>query len=285
MEVIRNVIEGRKDLNRETVIIEEELRRGGQDIPPEDLELVADGIVGTGTHCHKTLEVHAGRGVRDREDWDVAEDDQSGSENSSELARIHWCQRNDCILQRNWDTKVWPGLSAQHLLPWSKLNHGSIVRMFGFCRKDNYLCLVTEYVAGGNLADCLKDKQNYPLDFTHQCDIGMAICRWLVYLHKRNVIHRDLKPANILVHSVSAVETHSMQIESWQEAKLKVCDFGISRVVKKNGVQTQDDTLGSPQYAAPGTEREKKNSMTHLFLELVNPDHDNKVDVFSFAIM
>lgn len=48
IDLIKNVIEGRKDLSKVTVSIEEELRRGGHDIPPEDLEFSDDNIVGTG---------------------------------------------------------------------------------------------------------------------------------------------------------------------------------------------------------------------------------------------
>lgn len=72
-----------------------------------------------------------------------------------------------------------------------------------------------------------------------------------------------MQPANIL-------------IESWFEGKTKICDFGLSKVVKKNAgfaKEGNDDnqSLGSPQYAAP-----ELNS---------NPNHDSKVDVFSFGLI
>ena len=38
----------------------------------------------------------------------------------------------------------------------------------------------------------------------------------LKYIHSANVIHRDLKPANILLN---------------EDCTLKICDFGLSRVV------------------------------------------------------
>jgi len=145
----------------------------------------------------------------------------------------------------------------QEIETLSKLRHNNIVQMYGFCKKENCLCLVTEYVRGGNLAQCLED-ESYELDLYLQVELALNIARGMVFLHNQKVIHRDLKPANIL-------------IESWEEAKVKVCDFGISKVVKKNEQRPgQSETLGSPQYAAP---------------ELGTEHHDNKVDVFSFAII
>lgn len=139
----------------------------------------------------------------------------------------------------------------------SKLRHNNIVQMYGFCRKNNYICLVTEFVRGGNLSECLKNKDQYFLDLALQIELSMNITRGMVYLHNQGVIHRDLKPANIL-------------IENWNEGKLKVCDFGLSRVARKNEEKSEENALGSPQYAAP---------------ELNSDEHTNKVDVFSFSII
>ena len=84
--------------------------------------------------------------------------------------------------------------------PFSKLRHNNIVQMYGFCKKENCLCLVTEYVRGGNLADCLED-ETYELDLFLQVELALNIARGMVFLHNQKVIHRDLKPANILVCS------------------------------------------------------------------------------------
>lgn len=58
-----------------------------------------------------------------------------------------------------------------------------------------------------------------------------------------------------------------------EEAKVKVCDFGLSSITKggKDESETSSTTFhGSPAYAAP---------------ELPTENHTNKVDVFSFAVM
>ena len=81
----------------------------------------------------------------------------------------------------------------------SKLRHLNIVEMYGFCKKDNLLCLVTEYVRGGNLAECLENDAEYDLNMPLQIELALSISRGMVFLHNRHVIHRDLKPGNILV--------------------------------------------------------------------------------------
>jgi serine/threonine protein kinase len=60
-------------------------------------------------------------------------------------------------------------------------------------------------------------------------------------------------------------------VESLEDAKVKVCDFGLSTITKnKNDNEMTKNTFGSPAYAAP---------------ELPTPQHTSKVDVFSFAVM
>ena len=49
----------------------------------------------------------------------------------------------------------------------------------------------------------------------------------LNYVHSANVIHRDLKPANILLN---------------EDCSLKICDFGLARVVSDADMGVKDDT-------------------------------------------
>lgn len=229
VDVLTNVASGRKDLTKETVAIQEELRKSGvQEIPPdaltfgqEEIGSGASGIVKKGTWL-KTTEVAV-----------------------KVLKNIpEFTDKRDLLA------------FYKEIETLSKLRHTNIVQMYGFCKKENYVCLVTEYVRGGNLAESLSDK-TYELDLFLQYELSLNIVRGMVYLHNQRVIHRDLKPANIL-------------IESWEGGKVKVCDFGLSRVVRKSDAKEEMEALGSPQYAAP---------------ELNSESHDNKVDVFSFAII
>jgi len=230
VDVLSSAAAGRKDLSKETVAIQEELRKTGvQEISPEALTFDEE-VIGSGA--------------------------------SGVVKRGMWLKTTEVAVKvlKNipefTDRKDLLGFYKE-IETLSKLRHTNIVQMYGFCRKENYVCLVTEYVRGGNLADCLADPENYELDFYLQTELALNIVRGMVYLHSMGVIHRDLKPANILV-------------ESWEEGKVKVCDFGLSKVVRKTEKKEENEALGSPQYAAP---------------ELAADNHDNKVDVFSFGII
>eukprot|EP01116_Phalansterium_solitarium_P003438 TRINITY_DN14262_c0_g1_i1.p1 TRINITY_DN14262_c0_g1~~TRINITY_DN14262_c0_g1_i1.p1 ORF type:complete len:692 (-),score=238.55 TRINITY_DN14262_c0_g1_i1:205-2280(-) len=139
----------------------------------------------------------------------------------------------------------------------SQLRHSNVVSMFGYCKKDGFICLVTEFVKGGNLGENIHDPQK-KLDFPLKLELCISTARGMVFLHAKQVIHRDLKPGNILV-------------EHWDDAKVKVCDFGLSAVAKAgHSAHVGESIHGSPAYAAP---------------ELPTPTHTAKVDVFSFGVI
>jgi len=81
----------------------------------------------------------------------------------------------------------------------------------------------------------------------------------MIYLHSQNIIHRDLKPSNILIEDMS-------------EARVKICDFGISSILTFHGSDLLEQSIrvSSPHYAAP---------------ELLEPNQTNAVDVFSFGFL
>jgi len=49
-------------------------------------------------------------------------------------------------------------------------------------------------------------------------NIMLQICRGIKYIHSKHILHRDLKPANIFLTL---------------DGKIKIGDFGISRIVSK----------------------------------------------------
>ena len=53
------------------------------------------------------------------------------------------------------------------------------------------------------------------------------------YLHSKNIVHRDLKPADILLDS---------------NFYLRVCDFGLSKIVSKSVAKT---FVGTIKYCPP----------------------------------
>jgi serine/threonine protein kinase len=92
--------------------------------------------------------------------------------------------------------------------------------------------LVMELVKGGDLFDCIVEKQRYS-----EMEARRAMRRLLSaihYLHEEsNIVHRDLKPENVLCSSPTDV---------------KLADFGLAKILKADGLKT---FCGTPAYFAP----------------------------------
>ena len=90
-----------------------------------------------------------------------------------------------------------------------KLDHPNVIQFFGNIQtQNNYLYLLLEYAANGNLFHFLH-KNNLNEKKIHQ--IFYQTLAAVEYCHNRKIIHRDLKPENILFDSNNNV---------------KLCDFG-----------------------------------------------------------
>jgi hypothetical protein len=76
-----------------------------------------------------------------------------------------------------------------------------------------YLCMVMEYVEGGDVANLIKNMGPLPLDMArvYFAETTLAV----EYLHNYGIIHRDLKPDNLLITSLGHI---------------KLTDFGLSKI-------------------------------------------------------
>eukprot|EP00027_Filamoeba_sp_ATCC50430_P017668 CAMPEP_0168569920 /NCGR_PEP_ID=MMETSP0413-20121227/16440_1 /TAXON_ID=136452 /ORGANISM="Filamoeba nolandi, Strain NC-AS-23-1" /LENGTH=482 /DNA_ID=CAMNT_0008602499 /DNA_START=674 /DNA_END=2122 /DNA_ORIENTATION=- len=113
------------------------------------------------------------------------------------------------------------------------LRHPNVLQFLGACTKP-YVCIVTEYMALGSLYQQIHNpKVNWTWSLIKKVAIDAA--RGLSYLHncKPSIIHRDLKSHNLLVD------------RSW---KVKVCDFGMSRILDVKHIMT---ACGTPCWTAP----------------------------------
>lgn len=115
-----------------------------------------------------------------------------------------------------------------------------------------HLCMVMEYVEGGDVATLIKNMGPLPLDMgrTYFAETTLAV----EYLHNYGIIHRDLKPDNLLITSLGHI---------------KLTDFGLSKIglmnLTTNFYEGNDNFMkdhyckefndkqicGTPQYLAP----------------------------------
>ncbi|HZI15560.1 MAG TPA: protein kinase, partial [Myxococcus sp.] len=124
----------------------------------------------------------------------------------------------------------------------SRLGHPNIVEVLDYdALDDGAPFLVLEYLRGESLASRL-ERGRLPLEevFSFTRQMGSA----LQAAHGAGVVHRDLKPANVFL-----VPTDSGGVVA---ERVKLLDFGISKVLNSETVQTQESTIiGTPQYMAP----------------------------------
>ena len=76
-----------------------------------------------------------------------------------------------------------------------------------------HLCMVMQYVEGGDVATLIKNMGTLPLDMARVYFTETTFA--VEYLHSYGIIHRDLKPDNLLITSMGHV---------------KLTDFGLSKV-------------------------------------------------------
>ncbi|KAL2097629.1 hypothetical protein ACEWY4_006836 [Coilia grayii] len=123
-----------------------------------------------------------------------------------------------------------------------------VVSMFCSFETRRHLCLVMEYVEGGDCANLLKKIGPLPVDMAKMYFAETVLA--LEYLHNYGIVHRDLKPDNLLITSMGHI---------------KLTDFGLSKIglmnmttnlyeghIEKDTREFIDKQVcGTPEYIAP----------------------------------
>jgi serine/threonine protein kinase len=120
-----------------------------------------------------------------------------------------------------------------------QLEHRNILRFIEcFIDEDSFLCTVTEFVDGGDLAAFQRkamENSNGIIDALVVADLAEQILEGLAYLHSNHVLHRDVKPNNFYITKGGV---------------LKIGDFGVSKLLSAS-VPNAATFIGTPFYMAP----------------------------------
>uniref|UniRef100_A0A803TDW4 non-specific serine/threonine protein kinase n=1 Tax=Anolis carolinensis TaxID=28377 RepID=A0A803TDW4_ANOCA len=123
-----------------------------------------------------------------------------------------------------------------------------VVSMLCSFETKRHLCMVMEYVEGGDCATLLKNIGALPVDMARMYFAETVLA--LEYLHNYGIVHRDLKPDNLLITSMGHI---------------KLTDFGLSKIglmslttnlyeghIEKDAREFLDKQVcGTPEYIAP----------------------------------
>jgi eukaryotic-like serine/threonine-protein kinase len=124
----------------------------------------------------------------------------------------------------------------------SRIGHAGIVEVLDFNQlPDGTPYQVLEYLGGESLGARLR---RGPLPVATALDYARQIGSALAAAHRAGVVHRDLKPENLFLCPTDAGGVVAERV--------KVLDFGISKIRGSQTVKTQEQVLiGTPQYMAP----------------------------------
>lgn len=113
------------------------------------------------------------------------------------------------------------------------LSHPSIVQVFDYGVEDGRPYLVTEYIAGENLAERLAD----PAASAPEADLlARELLDAVAHVHAAGIVHRDIKPANILLDD---------------QGRPHLTDFGIAYVDDFTPLTQTGMLVGTFKYLAP----------------------------------
>lgn len=123
------------------------------------------------------------------------------------------------------------------------LNHPHVVQYVDYQDVENHLYIIMEYVPCGDLAQWLGNTRSgvtRTLDEALGQTVAYQVLDALSYLHRKMVTHRDIKPDNILIAN-----------DNPQRFIVKLSDFGLSKVVKKDDDTFLKTFCGTLLYCAP----------------------------------
>lgn len=112
------------------------------------------------------------------------------------------------------------------------LRHPNIIRLYESFETEKHTLIVMELCSGGDLLNYITKRKRLSEDLAKF--VFKALINGLTHCHRHGVLHRDIKLDNVLINT---------------EGELKICDFGVSKAMRKGEVITQ--RCGTPAYIAP----------------------------------
>ena len=137
-----------------------------------------------------------------------------------------------------------------------RLSHPGIVTIHDALEDPESRCcyIVMEFIPGRTLESLLLAEPAVGVEKV--LDIARQIAEALDYAHRNQIIHRDLKPANIILT---------------EDGRVKITDFGIAKIVAREGAARTVAIMGTPAYMSPE--------------QVTGGEVDARSDLFSMGIL
>ncbi|CDO74116.1 hypothetical protein BN946_scf185043.g166 [Trametes cinnabarina] len=153
------------------------------------------------------------------------------------------------------------------------INHPAIVKLLAFFESPEHYFLVLELMEGGELFHQIVKLTYFSENLARHVIVQVA--QGIRYLHEeRGVVHRDIKPENLLFERIPIVPSKNPPPKQFDEdkedegefipgvggggiGKVKIADFGLSKVVWDEQTMTPCGTVG---YTAPEIVKDERYS-------------------------
>ncbi|EPQ28814.1 uncharacterized protein PFL1_03617 [Pseudozyma flocculosa PF-1] len=153
------------------------------------------------------------------------------------------------------------------------LKHPGIVELLSFSESREYYFLVLELLEGGELFHQIVKLTYFSEALARH--VILQVAHGIRYLHEeRGVVHRDIKPENLLFESIKVIPSKNPVQRPYDEDKedegefmpgiggggigrVKIADFGLSKVVWEESTMTPCGTVG---YTAPEIVKDERYS-------------------------
>jgi len=134
--------------------------------------------------------------------------------------------------------------------------HPNVVRLLDHFENSEYIFIVMEYLAGGDLSNFFNEK-NFNFDEPSAANVISQICKGIKYIHQFGIVHRDLKPENIMLTSSDG------------NGSFKVMDFGLSKIM--GPLEKACDGFGTLSFVAPEV--------------LIRQPYNKQIDIWSIGVI
>ncbi|TGZ80627.1 Pkinase-domain-containing protein [Ascodesmis nigricans] len=155
-----------------------------------------------------------------------------------------------------------------------RLDHPNIVRLIEFQEDKSYYYLILELCPGGELFHQIVRLTYFSEDLSRH--VITQVAEALRYLHEqKGIVHRDIKPENLLFYPAPFIPTRNPKprhpddeqkedegefipgVGSGGIGKIKIADFGLSKVIWEDTTVTPCGTVG---YTAPEIVKDERYS-------------------------